>query len=82
MGTIHSVVNDKVESGQLNQDTMKNEAQGMYQNMGSNPLFQAMNQMGQNTHQASNPRQSNKTRERLQRKLKEKQKAKITKLNE
>ena len=82
MGTIHNVVNDKVESGQLNQDTMKNEAQGMYQNMGSNPLFQAMNQMGQNTHQASNPRQSNKTRERLQRKLKEKQKAKITKLNE
>lgn len=82
MGTIHNVVNDKVESGQLNQDTMKNEAQGMYQNMGNNPLFQAMNQMGQNTHQASNPRQSNKTRERLQRKLKEKQKAKITKLDE
>jgi hypothetical protein len=82
MGTIHNVVNDKVESGQLNQDTMKNEAQGMYQNMGSNPLFQAMNQMGQNTHQSSNPRQSNKTRERLQRKLKEKQKAKITKLDE
>lgn len=82
MGTIHNVVNDKVESGQLNQDTMKNEAQGMYQNMGSNPLFQAMNQMGQNTHQASNPIQSNKTRERLQRKLKEKQKAKITKLDE
>jgi hypothetical protein len=76
------VVNDKVESGQLNQDTMKNEAQGMYQNMGNNPLFQAMNQMGQNTHQSSNPRQSNKTRERLQRKLKEKQKAKITKLDE
>lgn len=88
MGTIHNVVNDKVENGQLNQDTMRNEAQGMYQNMGNNPLFQAMNQMGQgmnqqpNSTQANNPHQSNKTRTRLQKKLKEKQKAKITKLDE
>lgn len=80
MGTIHNVVNDKVESGQLNQQTMKNEAEGMYKNMGNNPLFQAMNQMGQQkTHQ---PQQSNKTRARLQKKLKEKQKAKVTKLEE
>lgn len=79
MGTIHNVVNDKVESGQLNENTMKNEAEGMYKNMGNNPLFQAMNQMGQQPHK---PQQSNKTRARLQKKLKEKQKAKVTKLEE
>jgi hypothetical protein len=83
MGTIHNVVNDKVESGQLNENTMKNEAEGMYKNMGNNPLFQAMNQMGQQQQQQSHkPQQSNKTRARLQKKLKEKQKAKVTKLEE
>lgn len=83
MGTIHNVVNDKVESGQLNQQTMKNEAEGMYKNMGNNPLFQAMNQMGQQQQQQEQqPQQSNKTRARLQKKLKEKQKAKVTKLEE
>ena len=83
MGTIHNVVNDKVESGQLNENTMKNEAEGMYKNMGNNPLFQAMNQMGQQQKQQPHkPQQSNKTRERLQKKLKEKQKAKVTKLEE
>lgn len=80
MGSIHNVVNEKVESGQLNQDSMKQEAEGMYKNMGNNPLFQAMNQMGQgmnqqpNSAQANNPKQSNQTRARLQKKLKEKQK--------
>ena len=84
MGTIHNVVNDKVESGQLNKDTMKDEAEGMYKNMGNNPLFQAMNQMGQQQKQQQphKPQQSNKTRARLQKKLKEKQKAKVTKLEE
>ena len=82
MGTIHNVVNDKVESGQLNKDTMKDEAEGMYKNMGDNPLFQAMNQMGQQQQQPHKPQQSNKTRARLQKKLKEKQKAKVTKLEE
>ena len=82
MGTIHNVVNDKVESGQLNKDTMKGEAEGMYKNMGDNPLFQAMNQMGQQQQQSHKPQQSNKTRVRLQKKLKEKQKAKVTKLEE
>lgn len=78
MGSINNIVNSKVESGDLSRDNMTQEAQAMYQNMGSNPLFQAMNQMGMNTNSQSNPskennpHQSNKTKERLQRKLKNK----------
>ena len=78
MGTIHNVVSDKVDSGSLDKDEMTNEAQDMYQTMGSNPLFQAMNQMGQSMAQnmaqpATNRNaQSNKVRTRLQNKLKEK----------
>ena len=75
MGSIHEVVNMKVDSGELNNESMKGEAEGIYKNMGNNPLFQAMNQMSQ---QQSDPNsvhttQSNKTRARLQKKLKEKQ---------
>jgi hypothetical protein len=77
MGTIHNVVNDKVESGELNKESMVTEAEGMYGTMGTNPLFQAMSQMGQAqaqpTSTQSHSRQSNQTRARLQRKLKEKQ---------
>jgi len=84
MGTIHNVVNNKVETGQLNQEDMVNEAQGMYQNMGSNPLFQAMGKMSQpapQPAQENNVHQSNKTRSRLQKKIKEKQKVQINKLD-
>ena len=81
MGTIHNVVNEKSEKGLLNESDMLSEAEGMYKNMGNNPLFQAMNQMGQQ-QQPHKPQQSNKTRARLQKKLKEKQKAKVTKLEE
>ena len=94
MGTIHNVVNDKVESGELNRDSMKQEAEGMYQNMGSNPLFQAMSQMqgqqgqqqpeqqGQPEQAQQQPKPSNKTQARLQKKLKEREKTKVTKLDE
>jgi len=93
MGSIESVVNQKVESGEINKESMQNEAQGMYKNMGDNPMFQAMNQMqGQAPEQGQarqqqqappeQPKPSNKTQARLQKKLKEKQKAKITKLDE
>ena len=90
MGTIHNVVNEKVESGELNKESMKQEADGMYQNMGSNPLFQAMNQMQgqqsqaqqQQQQQQHQPKPSNKTQARLQKKLKEKQKIQVNKVDE
>ena len=86
MGSIHNVVNEKVESGELNKDSMVNEAQGLYQNMGSNPLFQAMNQMqgqqSQAQQQQQQPKPSNKTQARLQKKLKEKQKIQVNKVDE
>jgi len=77
MNSIHTVVNDKVESGEISKEAMVNEAQGLYQDMGSNPMFQAMEQMQQPTQptqpaQQNNPHQSNKTKARLQKKLKEK----------
>ena len=44
MGTIHNVVNTKVESGELNKETMMNEAQGIYGQLGQNDMFQKMAQ--------------------------------------
>ena len=62
MGTIHNVVNTKVESGELNRESMVNEAQNMYGQLGqSKRMFQQMtSQMGNqgsrtvNTQQAPN----------------------------
>ena len=86
MGSIHTAVNDKVESGELNKDSMVNEAQGLYKNMGSNPLFQAMDQMHgqgrQQQQQQQQPKPSNKTQARLQKKLREKQKIQVNKVDE
>ena len=84
--TILPYVNDKVESGELNKDSMVNEAQGLYKNMGSNPLFQAMDQMHgqgrQQQQQQQQPKPSNKTQARLQKKLREKQKIQVNKVDE
>jgi hypothetical protein len=44
MGTINTIVNTKMESGELNKDSMMNEAQGMYGQMGQSELFQQMTQ--------------------------------------
>ena len=99
MGSIHDVVNQKVDSGEINKDNMVNEAQGLYKNMGSNPMFQAMNQMqGQQSSTQQQPatqktttkqpkpeqqlKPSNKTQARLQKKLKEKQKIQVNKVDE
>lgn len=79
MGTIHNVVNEKVESGTLNENDMVSEAEGLYKNMGDNPFFQAMNNMGQK-QQHQQPKPSNKTKARLQKKLKEKQKLQVNKV--
>jgi len=89
MNSIHTVVNDKVESGEISKESMVNEAQGLYQDMGSNPMFQAMEQMQQPTQQQAtqqqpsqqnNPHQSNKTKARLQKRFKEKQKVQVNKV--
>ena len=93
MGKIHSVVNEKVDSGELNREEMAQQAQGIYNSMGENPMLKAFGAMQQNMAQAqraptvtqaqsSNPHQSNKTRQRLQKKLKEKQKVQVNKLEE
>jgi len=87
MGTIHTVVSQKVESGQLNETDMVNEAKDIYGNMGTNPLFQAMAQQGQQQQQQQQHQQQqqnqpvNKTKARLQKKLKEKQKIQVNKVD-
>ena len=94
MGTIHNVVNTKVESGELNRESMVNEAQNMYGQLGQSEMFQQMtSQMGNqgsrtvNTQQANNlaqennPHTSNKTKARLQKKLKEKQNVQVNKVD-
>ena len=92
MGTIHNVVNDKVEKGELNRDEMLNEAQGIYGQLGQTDMFQQMAQQAQQSNQRApqqssaqqnNPHQSNKTKARLQKKLKEKkekQKVQVSKV--
>jgi len=87
MNSIHSVVNDKVDSGEISKDTMVDEAQGLYKNMGSNPMFEAMNNMQQRQQSQQSQQgqqgghQSNKTKSRLQKKLKEKQNIQVNKLD-
>ena len=86
MGTIHNTVNQQVESGAINKDTMKHEAEGLYKNMGSNPLFQAMQQgqQGPNPEPKQGPappKPTNKTQARLQKKLKKKQNVQVNKIN-
>jgi hypothetical protein len=104
MGKIHNVVNTKVESGELNKDTMMNEAQGIYGQLGQNDMFQKMAQQAGSVQQQqqqlqhqqqqqqqqtrnitsaqeNNPHSSNKTKARLQKKLKDKQKVQVNKVN-
>lgn len=53
---ISSVVNEKMESGELNQDSLQGEAQNMYQSLGQTDMFSGVaqemmgNMMGQNTN--------------------------------
>lgn len=91
MNTIQQTVNQKVDSGEINQEAMIQQAQSMYQSMGQNPMFQALSQMQgspnstgtPNPTRAPNPtpvrvQPRNKTKERLQKKLKKKQAGKVT----
>lgn len=94
MGTIHNVVNTKVESGELDRDSMVNEAQNMYGQLGQSEMFQQMTgqmtgqdsrtvntQQTSNLAQENNPHTSNKTKARLQKKLKEKQNIQVNKVD-
>lgn len=82
MNSISSAVNENVENGTINKDSMVDEAQNMYKGLGDNPMFKAMAEMGQQNkqqnkqqnQQQNQPKPSNKTQQRLQKKLKEKAK--------
>jgi len=41
---IHNVVNEKMESGELNQDSLQGEAQNMYQSLGQTDMFSSVAQ--------------------------------------
>jgi len=94
MGTIHNVVNTKVENGELNRESMVNEAQNMYGQLGQSEMFQQMTsqmeekemkkvntQKTNNLAHENNPHTSNKTKARLQKKLKEKQNVQVNKID-
>ena len=83
---INSVMEQKMASGELTQDGLKREAEGMMGQMGENPMFKnMMQQMGESNVSESNintgdtPRPSNNeelSREEKQRRLREKIKQK------
>ena len=71
----------KMESGELTQEGLKSEAEGMMGQMGENPMFKnMMQQMGENNMDTSDtPRPSNGgelSREEKQKRLREKIKQK------
>lgn len=81
MNTIHTTVSQKVDTGEIDQEAMVQQAQSMYQSMGQNPMFQALSMMQGMPQPAPEPAQPrNKTQERLQKKLKQrKAQVKVTK---
>ena len=80
MNSINTAVNQNVENGTINKDTMVNEAQNMYKGLGDNPMFKAMAEMAPQPNQQNQPKPSNKTQARLQKKLKEKGKVQVNKV--
>ena len=81
MNSINTAVNQNVENGTINKDTMVNEAQNMYKGLGDNPMFKAMAEMQNQPNQKNQPKPSNKTHQRLQKKLKEKGKVQVNKVD-
>lgn len=73
---INSVMEKKMESGELTQEGLKKEAEGMMGKMGENPMFKnMMQQMGENNMDTSE-KSEELTREEKQRRLREKIKEK------
>lgn len=62
---IHNVVNEKMESGELSQDSLQGEAQNMYQSLGKTDMFSGVaqqmmgNMMGQMSQGSGNNNSSN-----------------------
>ena len=73
---INSVMEKKMTSGELTQEGLKREAEGMMGKMGENPMFKNMiQQMGENNMDTSE-KSEELTREEKQRRLREKIKEK------
>ena len=71
---IGKVVEKKKLSGEFSEDTLKNEAEGIYGQMGSNPLFSnLMKQMGSPEQSCPPAANDEDNREKLRQKIKEKQ---------
>ena len=71
MGNIHQVVNDKVDKGEINRDNMVKEAQNICNNLDAKSARTPSNNIQKDTQT------SNKTKARLQKKLKEREKMKV-----
>ena len=65
---INTVIEKKVETGEMNQDTLQKEAEGLYGNMGQNPLFNSM----MNPQKPDQPDSREDTQEKLKQKIKAK----------
>lgn len=73
---IGQVVEKKKNSGEFTEDSLKNEAEGIYGQMGNNPLFSnLMKQMGTPQNMSSSSDTSEDNREKLRKKIREKQNA-------
>ena len=77
---IGQVVEKKKESGEFTEDSLKSEAEGLYGQMGSNPLFSnlmkqmgAPGGMGTPTPNVSEGASEEDNREKLKQKIREKQ---------
>lgn len=74
---INSVMEKKVENGELTQDSLKNEAEGMMGKMKENPMFKnMMNGLDQSLNNSSNDNSEELTREQKKEKLRQKIKQK------
>ncbi len=74
---INSVMEKKVESGELTQDSLKNEAEGMMGKMKENPMFKnMMNGLDGSMNNSTNDNSEELTREQKKEKLRQKIKEK------
>jgi len=86
---INEIMNQKMESGDLDPESLKKEAEGMYGNMAHNPMFASMmGQMNEKEKELSEEEKKEKKREKIREKestkdeKKEKLRQKIVKENE
>tara|TARA_B100001248_G_C27231013_1_gene384837 strand:- start:498 stop:782 length:285 start_codon:yes stop_codon:yes gene_type:complete len=74
---INSVMEQKMDSGELTKEDLKKEAEGMMGQMGNNPMFKNMMQGMSGNEENNTPKESEElSREEKQRKLREKIKEK------